>query len=108
MWETYKKEELETKLNTNFLKGLKFEEAKKRQMKYGKNELENKKKEVILIKFIKQFNDFMIIILIMASIVSAGISWYQGENDYIDSIIIIAIVVLNAVMGVLQEEKAEK
>ena len=44
MWETYKKEELETKLNTNFLKGLKFEEAKKRQMKYGKNELENKKK----------------------------------------------------------------
>ena len=45
MWETYKKEELETKLNTNFLKGLKFEEAKKRQMKYGKNELENKKKD---------------------------------------------------------------
>ena len=108
MWETYKKEELETKLNTNFLKGLNFEEVKKRQMKYGKNELENKKKEGILIKFIKQFNDFMIIILIMASIVSAGISWYQGENDYIDSIIIIAIVVLNAVMGVLQEEKAEK
>lgn len=50
----------------------------------------------------------MIIVLIMASIVSAGISWYQGENDYIDSIIIIAIVVLNALMGVLQEAKAEK
>lgn len=50
----------------------------------------------------------MIIILILASIVSAGISYIQGENDYIDSIIIIAIVILNAIMGVVQESKAEK
>lgn len=50
----------------------------------------------------------MIIILIIASIVSAVISSIQGENDYIDSIIIIAIVVLNAIMGVVQEAKAEK
>ena len=62
----------------------------------------------MFIKFIKQFNDFMIIILILASIVSAGISYIQGENDYIDSIIIIAIVILNAIMGVVQESKAEK
>ena len=59
-------------------------------------------------KFVKQFNDFMIIILIIASIISAGISYIQGENDYIDSIIIIAIVILNAIMGVIQEAKAEK
>ena len=50
----------------------------------------------------------MIIILIIASIVSAAVSFWQGENDYFDSIIIIAIVVLNALMGVIQEAKAEK
>lgn len=62
----------------------------------------------MLIRFIKQFNDFMIIILILASIISALVSKMQGENDYFDSIIIIAIVVLNAIMGLVQESKAEK
>ena len=108
MWETLRREEVEKKLNTNFCKGLTDDDVIKRQNQYGKNELQNTKKEGILLKFFKQFNDFMIIILIMASIVSAGVSWYQGENDYIDSIIIISIVVLNAIMGVLQEAKAEK
>ena len=108
MWETFRKQEVQEKLNTDFCNGLNDEEILKRRIKYGKNELENNKKEGIIIKFLKQFNDFMIIILIIASIVSVGISWYQGENDYIDSIIIIAIVVLNAIMGVLQEAKAEK
>ena len=61
-----------------------------------------------MIKFLKQFNDFMIIILIIASIVSAVVSYMQGENDYFDSIVIIAIVILNAIMGLIQEEKAEK
>ncbi len=50
----------------------------------------------------------MIIILIIASALSALISYFQGENDYVDSIIIIAIVVFNALMGVIQEAKAEK
>ena len=50
----------------------------------------------------------MIIILIIAAIVSAVVSYIQGQNDYIDSIIIIAIVVLNAIMGLVQEAKAEK
>ena len=108
MWETLKKDEIKSKLSTDFEKGLNNYEVEKRQKEYGKNELENNKKEGIVIKFLKQFNDFMIIILIIASIISAGISWYQGENDYIDSIIIITIVILNAIMGVLQEAKAEK
>ena len=108
MWETLSKEEVKEKLHTDLKKGLKDSEIITRREKYGKNELDNNKKEGIIIKFLKQFNDFMIIILIMASIVSAGISYYQGQNDYIDSIIIIVIVVLNAIMGVLQEAKAEK
>ena len=62
----------------------------------GKNKLQEKKKESIFVKFIKQFNDFMIIILIIASIISAVVSKMQGENDYVDSVIIIAIVIFNA------------
>ena len=65
MWETLRKEEVERKLNTDFIKGLNTDEVLKRQNQYGKNELENSKKEGIIIKFLKQFNDFMIIILIM-------------------------------------------
>lgn len=108
MWETLRKEEIFKKLQTDRRGGITEEKAKERQIKYGKNKLEDKKKETLLVKFIKQFNDFMIIILIIASIVSAAISTIQGENDYIDAIIIIAIVILNAIMGVVQEAKAEK
>ena len=88
--------------------GLTEQEVKIRQERYGKNKLKDKPRENIIIRFIKQFSDFMIIILIIASIVSAIISYLQGENDYFDSIIIITIVVFNAVMGLVQEEKAEK
>ena len=108
MWETLRKEEVLRKLETNCKYGLSQEEASRRGQKYGKNKLKDKPKESLLIRFIKQFNDFMIIILILASIISAVVSYLQGENDYIDSIIIIAIVVLNAIMGVVQEAKAEK
>ena len=108
MWYTLRKEEAIQKLNTNGKKGLTDIEVTKREKKYGKNKLEEKKKESLIVKFFKQFNDFMIIILIIASIISALVSKMQGENDYFDSIIIIAIVVLNAIMGVVQEAKAEK
>ncbi len=108
MWHTLRKEEVLKSLNTNEKQGLSEEEVLKRQEKYGKNKLQEKKKESYLKKFIKQFNDFMIIILIVASVVSAIVSYMQGENDYVDSIIIIGIVIFNALMGVIQEAKAEK
>ena len=108
MWHALSLSEVKQKLKTNYQFGLTNEEAEKRYIKHGLNKLEDKPKESLVIKFFKQFNDFMIIILIIASIVSAVITKMQGENDYIDSIIIIAIVVLNALMGVIQEYKAEK
>lgn len=108
MWHTLRKEEVIRKLKTNESQGLSSQEVQKRQEKFGKNKLQEKKKESFFIRFIKQFNDFMIIILIIASIVSALVSKMQGENDYIDSIIIIGIVILNSLMGVIQETKAEK
>ena len=108
MWHTLDKEKVLCEFGTSEQLGLSDITAKKIQEKKGKNKLRDKPKEKLIVKFIKQFKDFMIIILIIASIVSAGMAWYEGSNDYIDSIIIIAIVILNAIMGVLQEAKAEK
>ena len=101
--------ELEYELRTDFKNGLSEKEAEKRLIKNGKNIIsENKKNKSIFIKFLMQFSDFMVIALIIAAIVSFVVSKMQGENDYIDSLIIIAIVVFNAVLGVIQENKAEK
>ena len=108
MWQTLDKNDVIRRLNTNEKEGLNEKEVNIRKEKYGKNKLKDKKKESLIIKFLKQFNDFMIITLIIASIISAVVSKMQGENDYIDSIIIIGIVVFNALMGVIQEAKAEK
>ncbi len=108
MWQALNLSEVKQKLKTNYQYGLTNEEAEKRFQEYGENKLEDKPKDNLFVKFIKQFNDFMIIILIIASIVSALIEKVQGSNDYLDSIIIIAIVVFNAIMGIVQEAKAEK
>ena len=108
MWHSIELKEIQRKLKTNIYEGLSEEEAKKRKEKYGENKLQEQKKDSILKRFIKQFNDFMIIILIIAAIISAVVAKMQGSNDYIDSVIIIAIVVLNSIMGVIQETKAEK
>ena len=86
MWETLRKEEVLQKLKTDKRGGLAKQEVENRQKEYGKNKLKEKPKETIFVRFVKQFNDFMIIILIIASIISAGVSYMQGENDYIDSI----------------------
>ena len=108
MWQSFNINEVARKLRTSIDRGLSKEEAENRRNKHGPNKLEEQKKESLFIRFIKEFKDFMIIILIIAAIISAAVSYIQGENDYIDSIIIISIVVLNAIMGLVQEAKAEK
>jgi len=88
-------------LNTS-LKGLSSEEAQKRLLEYGPNELKEKKKKTLLMVFLDQFRDFMILVLIAAALISGFI----GELS--DTIAIIVIVVLNAVVGFIQEYRAEK
>lgn len=107
MWYTKELNQIFNELNAR-QGGLTEDEASKRLEKYGANNLKEKKKENLFIKFIKQFNDFMIIVLIIAAIISAIVAKTNGSGDYIDSIIIIAIVIFNAIMGLIQEEKAEK
>ncbi len=84
------------------IQGLTLAEAEKRLQKYGLNELKEKKKKTPFILFLDQFKDFMILVLIAAAIVSGII----GEPS--DTIAIIVIVVLNAVIGFVQEYRAEK
>lgn len=94
-------------LTTNVNEGLKSEEIEERRKKYGFNELKAKKKKTLLVKFLEQFKDFMIIILIIAAIVSGVIGYLQNEG-ITDSIIILIVVIMNAIIGVAQESKAEK
>ncbi len=108
MWHCFSVEETSRKLRINIHNGLSSEEVEKRKDKYGENKLDEQKKESLLKRFIKQFNDFMIIILLLAAVISAVVAKIEGSGDYVDSIIIIAIVVLNAIMGLVQEAKAEK
>ena len=108
MWHTQTVDEVKKALNTNIYTGLSEKEILKRRKKYGFNKLAEKKKESLITRFIAQFKDFMIIILLLASLISALMSYIDKTNDYADSIIIVSIVVINAVIGVIQEAKAEK
>ena len=108
MWHTQTVDEVKKALNTNIYTGLSEKEILKRRKKYGFNKLSEKKKESLITRFIAQFKDFMIIILLLASLISALMSYIDKTNDYADSIIIVSIVVINAVIGVIQEAKAEK
>ena len=100
-------EEVSKELDTNIEIGLTQEQINEKLAKYGLNELKAKKKKSLFIKFLEQFKDFMIIILIIAAIVSGAISIAQGEA-ITDSIIILIVVIANAIIGVAQEAKAEK
>ena len=89
-------------LSADVKKGLSKEEIAGRIEKYGYNELKEKEKESVWVKIGKQLKDFLVVTLIIASIVSGMV----GEIS--DAIVIIAIVIVNAVLGVVQEGKAEK
>ncbi|WHE07889.1 calcium-translocating P-type ATPase, SERCA-type [Thermoanaerobacterium thermosaccharolyticum] len=95
-------DEVSSNLKTDVKKGLSSEEAKKRLEKYGPNNLSEKKKRTALSMLLDQFKDYMVIILIIASIVS----FFLGEIT--DAVIILFIILLNAFLGMIQENNAEK
>jgi len=101
IWHTMDPEEIYSSLETGE-NGLSGEEADKRLMEHGKNMLEEQKRKSLLVRFLLQFKDVMVLVLLVAAII-AGLF-----NELTDSIIILAIVIINAVIGVFQENKAEK
>ena len=95
-------------LNTS-AEGLTFEESAKRLSEYGANELEKGKRAGIFKLFFSQFKDFMTLLLIAAAAVSAVIAFLSGDkNDLTDTFIIIFIIFLNAVVGTVQQYRADK
>ena len=106
-WFCKNESEIKESLHTDFEKGLSSDQVKEKQEKYGLNELEAKKKKSLIVEFLEQFKDFMIIVLIIAAIVSGIIGVAQGEG-ITDTIIILIVVIANAIIGVAQESKAEK
>ena len=88
-------------------KGLTGAEAQRRLTRDGKNKLAEAKKDSLLKRFLSQMADPMILVLIAAAAVSGVTSFYAGEN-FADVIIILAVVVINALLGMYQESKAEK
>ena len=89
-------------LETNNETGLLVNDVKSRLEKYGANELKEEKKKSFLSKIIAQFTDFLVLILIGSAIISFAV----GKGD--DALVIIAIVIVNAFLGIYQEGKAEK
>lgn len=106
--DTYSSAECAKKLKTDLKSGLSQNEAKKRLRKFGKNQLKEKRKKGIVFLFFEQFNDFLIIVLMAAACISFFTNIYEHSGDIAEPLIILAIVILNAVLGVVQERKAEK
>ena len=95
--------------------GLTQAEAQRRLTAFGENKLDEKKKKPLVVRFLEQFKDAMIIILLIAAVISFGVACYQvfgtGESEpieFIEPILIVFIVILNALLGLVQESKAEK
>ncbi|EJT6663667.1 calcium-transporting P-type ATPase, PMR1-type [Clostridium perfringens] len=102
MWYKKSKNEILQELNVDEKNGLSSTEALRRLEKYGKNKLETKKKKTLFKQFLSQLKDVMIYILIIAAMISA----FLGEIS--DALIILLVIIINAVIGVIQESKAEK
>jgi len=102
LWYKKSKNEILQELDVDEKNGLSSTEALRRLEKYGKNKLETKKKKTLFKQFLSQLKDVMIYILIIAAIISA----FLGEIS--DALIILLVIIINAVIGVIQESKAEK
>jgi len=106
-WYNKSKDEIYNEFEITEKTGLSDEQVVKNREKYGSNELQAQKKKSLFVKFLEQFKDFMIIVLIIAAIVS-GVVGYIEEGKITDSLIILVVVIVNAIIGVAQEAKAEK
>ena len=102
------REEAVQTLGTDPARGLNQRECQRRLEQYGKNELCPAKRRGLPARFFSQFQDLMVLILLAAAAVSFAVSWVRGDGEYVDSLIILAIVVCNAVIGTVQEVRADR
>ncbi|QFT88811.1 Calcium-transporting ATPase [Bacillus sp. THAF10] len=101
-WHEMRAEEVEQQINSDIHAGLSESEAKSRLHQFGTNELKEAERPNAFLLFLEQFKDFMVVVLLAATLISGLL------GEYIDAVAIIAIVVINAFLGFFQERKAEK
>src|SRR5690625_5900563 len=101
-WFEKQSEEVLQELNTDIGGGLSTKEAGKRQEEHGKNKLTAAKNESKFKKFLRQFNDMLIYVLLVAAVITTLL------GQMIDTIVILMVVIINALIGYFQENKAEK
>ncbi|MBN8191521.1 cation-translocating P-type ATPase [Bacillus sp. NTK074B] len=97
-----RQEDIEQSLNTNYQEGLSTDHVTERRKQFGYNQLEEAEKQSALLLFFSQFKDFMVLVLLAATLISGLL------GEYIDAIAIIAIVLINGFLGFFQERKAER
>ena len=102
MWFNQSQDEVLKELDVDLTRGLSESEVEKRKEKYGENKLQEAKKKTLIQLFFSQLNDALIYVLLGAAVVTLIV------GEYADSVIILAVVFLNATIGVVQEAKAEK
>ncbi|MEE1019702.1 MAG: HAD-IC family P-type ATPase, partial [Acutalibacteraceae bacterium] len=107
IWHSSTVSDIENKTQTSVEHGLTSEQVKQKLDKYGENIVKSKKKKGFFARFLDQLKDTMVIILIIAAAVSTAVTFANGENDWIEPLIIVAIVICNALLGVIQESRAE-
>lgn len=111
IWYSDTLEQITTELKTDIQKGLDPEETGERLQRYGQNKLNEKPRRTFLQRFAEQMKDVMILILLIAAAVSVGVNIYNvytgTEPDWVEPIVIILIVLVNGILGVIQESKAE-
>ncbi len=107
-WHSRTAEETASLLNSDIKKGLSEQKAKKLLIEHGENILKGKKKDSVIKQFLMQFKDFCVIILFISCIISFATSLIEGNKNFVEPVVILLIVVLNAAIGVIQERKAEK
>jgi len=106
-WQGIPLEDIYKKLETSPQAGLMPQQAASRYLQDGPNAISGSKPKPLILRFFAQFNDFMVIILLAAAGVSLTVSLVNGERDFLDPIIILFIVTVNAILGLVQEFKAE-
>lgn len=101
-------EDVLSEQSTNAETGLTSAEAQTRQAKFGPNKLKEEEKTPLWIRFFQQMADPMVIMLIVAAVISAVTGMIQGESEWADVVIIMAVVIINSALGVIQEAKSEE
>ncbi len=101
-------EDVLSEQSTNAETGLTSAEAQARAAKFGPNKLKEEEKTPLWIRFFQQMADPMVIMLIVAAVISAVTGMIQGESEWADVIIIMAVVIINSALGVIQEAKSEE